>query len=735
MTDSERDASAKPQGQSPPPGVVEMPAARLASLAASRRVLQADQLHARQLDAWAQAERDDTLDQVFGGPVSLDAVIPYLHRLAGGEIESAIVIAGHVARFLREEGFADFVRVLLAEQVAGQACLSLRVSPEVHGRVATLAHAFRRLRATLPTLGERIGGRATLHWHGTWELTLRLSRLRSAALLTAAGEEPAPDMVPLLARRIGTVVFADRELLGSTLLIGEEADGTSDGLSALLASLLARRGPATRVWAIAGEGLAGGALQALPQWAAEPIDPDDWERVAALLEGLVAELARRQVATVVAEPAAREEIVLAIGEAADLSNDDDAPLLEALARDGPRHGIRVVAATAAPVALGEGALAAFGTWLLFRLPDPEDEDYIEVPRASELPRGAVLVPRLAGRQPSGHGQVGRDESRPVRIDPLELATLAQAMLLYRDLPAPVRAGAPGPGPIEVRCAGVFAARHGERALAARWNGRPNTKAWELLALLAVLPPGPIDRARLTAMLWPKPRRGAGGDDGDEAGRDNRLYQAMADLRKLLAGQASAEFAEALVAARGGRFRLDERLVSSQAHRFLALHRGAAALPLDEALAEYETGCQAWSLVEEGLLRDLDPPWLDEDYDGRGPPSRRYREQVLELTGALAARCLAEERAAEALPLARRLVAAEPTEEDAICLLLDCHRLLRDAGSAERAYQDHRVALRALYADPRAVGNRMVAEPGQRVRRLRATLLAELGYPLPDEPNR
>ena len=735
MNDAERDASAKPPGQALPSAVVEAPAARLARLAASRRARQADHLYERQLDAWAQAERDGTLDQVFGGPVSLDAVAPYLHRLGGGEIEPAITIAGLVARFLREEGFADFVRVLLAEQVAGHARLSLRVSPEVHGRVATLAHAFRRLRAALPTLGQRLGGKATLHWYGTWELTLRLSGLRSAALLTVAGERPVPDMVPLLARRIGTVVFADRELLGSILLIGEADDGPRDGLTALLASLLARRGAAIRARAIVGEGLAGGALRALSQWAAEPIDPDDTDRVAALMEGLVAELARRQAATVAAEPAVREEIVLAIGEAADLSNDDDAPLMEALARDGPRHSIRVVAATACPGALGRDTLAAFDTWLLFRLPDPDDEDYLGVPRAAELPHGAVLVPRLAGRQSGGHGRVGRDEARPVKIDPLELATLAQAMLLYRDVPTPAPAGALRSAPIELGCAGAFAARHGERALAARWNGRPNTKAWELLALLAVLPPGPVDRARLTALLWPKPRRGAGGDDGDEAGRDNRLYQAMADLRKLLAGQTSAAFAEAIVAARGGRFRLDERLVSSQAHRFLALHRGAATLPLDEALAEYETGCRAWSLVEEGLLRDLDPPWLDEDYDGRGPLARRYREQVLELTGALAARCLVEGRPGEALTLARRLVAVEPTDEDAVCLLLDCHGRLRDAGSAERAYQDHRAALRALYAAPRAVANRMVAEPGRRVRRLRATLLAELGYPLPDEPTR
>ena len=133
MNDAERDASAKPQGQALPPAVVETPAARLSRLAMSRRVRQAEQIHERRINAWAEAERDGTLDQVFGGPVSLDVVAPYLHRLGGGEIEPTVVIAGHVTRFLREEGFADFVRVLLAEHLDGRARLFLRVLPEVHG--------------------------------------------------------------------------------------------------------------------------------------------------------------------------------------------------------------------------------------------------------------------------------------------------------------------------------------------------------------------------------------------------------------------------------------------------------------------------------------------------------------------------------------------------------------------------------------------------------------------------
>jgi hypothetical protein len=470
MTDAKRDASATPQGQAPRPSIVETPAARLARIAMSRRVRQTDRLHERRrADERERAEGEGAPDETFGGPVSLDVVTPYLHRLGGGEIEPAIVVANRVARFLREEGFADFVRVLLAEYVEGHARLSLEVSLTVHARVATLAHSFRRFRAAVPTLGERFGGKATVHWYGSWQLMLRLAGLRPAALFAPASDAPVLDMVPLMAQRLGTVVFADRDLLGSPLLIGEEADGTRDGLAALLACLLARRRSAIRAWAIAGEGLAGGTLLSLPQWAAEPIEPDDTDRVAALLEGLVAELARRQAA---AEPAAHEEIILAIGEAADLSNDDDAPLVETLARDAPRHGIHLVAATACPVALDRKTLAAFGTWLLFRLPDPDGEDYLGVPRAAELPRGAVLVPRLAGRQPSGYGWVGRDESRPVKIDPLELATLVQAMRLFADTPPRAQVGAARSDPLAVRCAGAFAVRHGERALAARWNGRP-----------------------------------------------------------------------------------------------------------------------------------------------------------------------------------------------------------------------------------------------------------------------
>jgi len=47
MNDAERDASAKPQGQALPPAVVETPAARLARLAMSLRVRQAEQIHER----------------------------------------------------------------------------------------------------------------------------------------------------------------------------------------------------------------------------------------------------------------------------------------------------------------------------------------------------------------------------------------------------------------------------------------------------------------------------------------------------------------------------------------------------------------------------------------------------------------------------------------------------------------------------------------------------------------
>ena len=436
MTDSEHNASAKPQSQAPSSAAGDTPAARLARIAMSLRTRQADQLYARQLDAWEQAERDGTLDQVFGGPVSLDVVVPYLHRLGGGEIEPAIVIVGHVVRFLREEGFDDFVRVLLTEYLDGRARLSLRVSPEIHGRIATLAHSFLRLRAALPTLGERLAAKVTLHWYGTWELTLRLSGLRPVALFTPAGDQPIPDMMPLLARHIGTVVFADRALLGSPLLIGEPAYGPRDGLVALLMSLLARRGRATRAWAIAGEGLPGGALLALPQWAAEPLDLDDVDRIIALLEELTAELERRRATPSAVGPAAREELVLAIGEAADLAYDDTARFVEVLARDGPRHGIHLIAATAAPGALDTATREAFGTWLLSRLPDPEDAEFLGVPQASELSRGAILVPRLAGRQPSRHERAGRDHLRPVKIDPLELATLAQAMRLFHAFQRP-----------------------------------------------------------------------------------------------------------------------------------------------------------------------------------------------------------------------------------------------------------------------------------------------------------
>lgn len=734
MTDVERDARATPQVQAPGSAVVRTSAERLARQALRFRLRQEDEASHRRYEAWKRAEEAGTLDTAFSGPVRLDIAAPYLHRLSGGETEPAVMLARQVANFLSVEGLSDLARVLLSEYRSGSSFVTLRVPPQVHRHVATLAHAHRRIRASMPALGDHLDARATATWRAAGEITIRLEMRRPGALLAPVGDGPFPIMVPLMAWRTGDVVFADWELLGSILLNGEPTYDSHTTLTALLAHLLARPAPATpRLWAIAGGDILRGDLLELPQWEDSPIDPGDAARVRALLEELMAELSRRRGGWRASGGAMPQAIVLVIGELADLLVDPDGALVEALARDGPRHGIRLVAATARPAALGPEVLALFDTWLLSPLTGPQHGARLGVPRVADLPQGALMLPRRAGRQLPGYCRLDLGRFRPIGVHAAELTTLVQAMLLFRDTPPPERPGVPTPGPLQLRCAGAFAAHHGERALAARWNGRPNTKAWELLALLAVLPPGPVDKGRLTAMLWPKPRRGAQGAEGDEAGRDNRLYQAMADLRRLLVGQTSADFAEVIVAAGGGRFRLDETLVSSQAHRFLRLHRRAATLALDEALDEYERGCRAWSLFEEGLLRDLDPPWLDEDYDGRGPLARRYREQILELTGALAARCLAEERPAQALALARRLAAAEPTDEDAVCLLLECHGRLRDAGSAERAYQDHRAALRALYAAPRAAGNRMVVEPGQRVKRLRATLLAELGHPIPDDP--
>ena len=67
----------------------------------SRRARQSERIHERRIDARAQAARDGTLDQIFGGPVSLVVVASYLHRLGSGEIEPTIVIADHVAHFVR----------------------------------------------------------------------------------------------------------------------------------------------------------------------------------------------------------------------------------------------------------------------------------------------------------------------------------------------------------------------------------------------------------------------------------------------------------------------------------------------------------------------------------------------------------------------------------------------------------------------------------------------------------
>lgn len=352
-----------------------------------------------------------------------DVLGTFTHRAHGGEVEPAVALLHHAARFFAEEGVDEASPLLAAQGARGDASLLVGAPRAARDRVAALAPAF----------GALLGGNGrALPVRASGDVELRLGGLTAAALLAPpAGTEDAgvPTALPLAELPGGTPLFANWDGLGNVLVAGGPGEGTDIALTGLVATLASRRHPDTlRLWAIARPQALPPELFDLPHWGDPRVDPDDRARVAGLLADLRAELDRRRE-----EPAdtARPDLVLVLAEAADTVCCDDAidgTTLELLATDGPGHGIRLVAATARPELLDDGALRPFDTRLILRLADEaQSVRLLGVPTATALPGGGRLLLRLAGRTPRPFAGVPPDNLRGYRIAPEALGALADQL--------------------------------------------------------------------------------------------------------------------------------------------------------------------------------------------------------------------------------------------------------------------------------------------------------------------
>ncbi|MCC6629580.1 MAG: helix-turn-helix domain-containing protein [Chloroflexi bacterium] len=180
-----------------------------------------------------------------------------------------------------------------------------------------------------------------------------------------------------------------------------------------------RKPTALRVVLLAGAPLASD-LAALPHLMRPPLDPRA-PMAAEVLGGLLEELRCRQAD---GDTATGELVVFAIVEPADV----DGPALRELARDGGRHGIYALLATADPSALDPALLAACPGRLETGARAAEED----AATAGKDGREAVMPGRgrwrLVGEAPL--------PVRPLRIDPADRAALLAAMAAARPDPDP-----------------------------------------------------------------------------------------------------------------------------------------------------------------------------------------------------------------------------------------------------------------------------------------------------------
>lgn len=317
------------------------------------------------------------------------------HRLHGGEVEPAVVVAEQARRFLAEEA-VDEAAVVFAYQGRNAVTLLLRASLAEQPRLLELATPF----------GTRLGSDAQATVTAERDVVWRLTGLKIAGLLTPGADRPA-DPLALLAVGVAPsreTVYANWRALGHVLVAGLPGGGTDVVLTTLVAALAARCRPdELRLSMIASRRTLPRQLVDLPHQCCDAIDPEDDAGVRAVLAGLRTELVRRMRAaeadgTPGWQPSPDQpELVLVVGELGAL--EVDGTTLELIGTHGPTHGVRLLAATTESGAFGDEVLPHFTTRLVLQtLDDDESIHLLGRPEAADLGSGELLL-RVEGREP------------------------------------------------------------------------------------------------------------------------------------------------------------------------------------------------------------------------------------------------------------------------------------------------------------------------------------------------
>jgi hypothetical protein len=169
----------------------------------------------------------------------------------------------------------------------------------------------------------------------------------------------------------------------------------------------------------------------LPHQLMHIVDPDDREALRSVLEQVRHELDRRAIS----DSERGVDVIIIVRELAHVGR-EGSDLLDPLLRDGPRYGIRVLAASERPAAELTAAypgLEVFRTRLILQTADEDaSQALLGAAGAEELPPGGSMLLRLEARTPlRAHG---------LRVAPDHLARLVALMEQQR----PTFASAPAP---------------------------------------------------------------------------------------------------------------------------------------------------------------------------------------------------------------------------------------------------------------------------------------------------
>jgi len=338
------------------------------------------------------------------------------HRIHGGEVEPAVIVAGQAMRLFEEHDVSE-VDVVTVGQRRTAVSLTLSAGLAAQPRVLELA----------PELGSRLGGTGEVWRTADHDILLRISGLSFAGLTPLAAERPTtvPALLPVGMLPGRETLYANWHGLGHVLVAGLPGGGVETALTSLIGALTARCRPEEiRLVTIASHRMLPAAIVGLPHQSDAAVDPAEQDAVTEILQELRDELDRR------IRPRSHDgfeddraagdkpEIVVVIGELADVAG--DGTTFELLGVHGAAHGIRLLAASTRPEAVGEELLAHFTTRVALQMLD-EDASIrlIGRPDAADLGGGGDLIVRIDGRVPL--------RARGFRLSPEHLEQLVRVM--------------------------------------------------------------------------------------------------------------------------------------------------------------------------------------------------------------------------------------------------------------------------------------------------------------------